>query len=106
MMSKRETTKWYWRRVIYLVAGAAIGVTVMLLPALVHTMMGSVSPFNLEPTAPSVFSLEPPTSPIDIVVEFIWLALPAIFVILVLYWVAGRRTRWTGYNDAVKWTRR
>ena len=78
----------------------------MLLPALLHNIMGPVSPFNQELLDPHVFSAQTISNPIDALYEFIWLALPAIFVILVIYWIAGRRTRWSGYDDAVKWTRR
>jgi hypothetical protein len=78
----------------------------MLLPWLVHIMMGPVSPFLHGLTDMEILSAQAISSPLDAVYEFIWLALPAIFVILVLYWVAGRRTRWSGYDDAVKWTRR
>ena len=78
----------------------------MILPALVHTMMGPASPFIRGLTDPEFLSAQTIDTPIDVIYEFIWLALPAIFVILVLYWVAGRRTRWEGYNNAVKWARR
>ncbi len=78
----------------------------MILPWLVHSMMGPVSPFLQELTNPEILSTQMIISPFDAVYEFIWLALPAIFVILVLYWVAGRRTRWSGYDEAVKWSRR
>lgn len=78
----------------------------MILPALVHTMIGPASPFTEGLTDERLFSSELIISPVDAIAEFLWLALPAIFVILVLYWVAGRRTRWSGNDDAVKWSRR
>ena len=78
----------------------------MMLPFIVHTTMGPVSPFNRVLTEPDVYSSLTILSPYDAIVELVWLGLPAIFVILVLYWVVGRRTRWSGYDDAVKWTRR
>jgi hypothetical protein len=78
----------------------------MLLPFLVHTMMGPISPLNSVTSGSDVYSSETILSPFDVLAELAWLGLPAIFVILVLYWVAGRRTRWSGYDDAVKWTRR
>ena len=68
--------------------------------------MGPVSPFNRVLIEPDVYSSLTILSPYDVIVELVWLGLPAIFVILVLYWVVGRRTRWSGYDDAVKWTRR
>jgi hypothetical protein len=102
-LSKREPKKRYWRREIYLIAGICVGITVMLLPALVHNMMGVASPFL---TDSGIFASETIQSPIDAILEFIWLALPAIFVVLVLTWIASRRTRWSGYDEAVKWTRR
>ena len=68
--------------------------------------MGPVSPFNRVLIEPDVYSSLTILSPYDAIVELVWLGLPAIFVILVLYWVVGRRTRWSGYDDAVKWTRR
>ncbi|MFX1565994.1 MAG: hypothetical protein ACFFCH_08400 [Promethearchaeota archaeon] len=105
-MTKHKPTKRYRRRVIYLVTGIVIGIAVMILPWLVHSMMGPVSPFLQELTNPEILSTQMIISPFDAVYEFIWLALPAIFVILVLYWVAGRRTRWSGYDEAVKWSRR
>ena len=78
----------------------------MMLPFLVHSTMGPASPFTREQYTSDVFEAQIILSPYDALVEIAWLALPAIFVILVLYWVAGRRTRWSGYNDAVKWARR
>ena len=105
-MSKQKPKRRNRRREVYLVTGIAIGIAVMILPALVHTMMGSASPFLGGMTDPAVLSSQIIESPLDVLYEFIWLALPAIFVILVLYWVAGRRTRWEGYDNAVKWARR
>jgi hypothetical protein len=78
----------------------------MMLPILVHATMGPASPFNRVLIEPDFYSSQTILSPFDALAELVWLALPAIFVILVLYWVAGRRTRWSGYDDAVKWTRR
>lgn len=78
----------------------------MLFPALVHNMMGPASPFLIGLTDTGILSSEAIHSPFDAILEFIWLALPAIFVILVIYWIVGRRTRWSGYDEAVKWTRR
>ncbi|MFW9935735.1 MAG: hypothetical protein ACFFDU_09595 [Candidatus Thorarchaeota archaeon] len=105
-MSKREPKKRYWRREIYLIAGICVGITVMLLPVLVHNMMGLASPFFTSQTDFRIVASETIQSPIDAILELIWLALPGIFVILVLSWIASRRTRWSGYDEAVKWTRR
>ncbi|MFX1581691.1 MAG: hypothetical protein ACFFCJ_05670, partial [Promethearchaeota archaeon] len=80
-MTKPEQTKQYRRRLIYLMAGIIIGVAVMILPWLVHSMMGPVSPFFGECVNPEFWSAQMIISPLDAVYEFIWLALPAIFVI-------------------------
>jgi hypothetical protein len=106
MVSKRTAKNRYQRRIMYLVGGIIVGITVMILPALVHTMMGPSTPFATELTESWAFSSRTIISPLDAIYEFVWLALPAIFVILVLYWIGGRRTRWSGYDDAIKWTRR
>lgn len=105
-MTPNKTRKWYKRREVYLVAGIAIGIVVMTMPALVHTMMGTVSPFMLPPATEDTFVHRGTLASIDILAEVMWLALPAIFLILALWWVAGRRQRWKGYDEAVKWTRR
>jgi hypothetical protein len=78
----------------------------MIIPFLIHHMMGPASPFMFALTDPQILSSQIIISPVDAAMEFVWLALPAIFIILVLYWLAGRRTRWKGYDEAVKYTRK
>ena len=105
-MTKSVSRKWHQRRELYLIAGIAIGITLMALPALTHLALGPVSPFERTDTfsVPSGSGLE--SSPIDAVVELFWITLPAIFFILALYWFIGRRRRWAGHETAVKWSRR
>ncbi len=105
-MIANKIRKWYKRREMYLVAGIVIGIAVMTIPALVHTMMGLESPFEIAPPISDSFAERGALSSIDVIAEVIWLALPAIFLILALWWVTGRRGRWKGYDEAVKWTRR
>jgi hypothetical protein len=105
MVSKEASKKRYRRKILYPVAGIAIGITVMILPFLVHHMMGPVSPFIHGLTDPQILSSQTIVSPIDAAVEFVWLILPAIVVILLIFWISGRRTRWKGYDEAVKYTR-
>ena len=105
-MTKQVLSKRNRRREIYLVAGIFFGIAVMMLPFLVHSTMGPASPFAREHVPSDVYGAQTTLSTYDALAEIAWLALPAIFVILVLYWVAGRRTRWSGYDDAVKWSRR
>ncbi len=78
----------------------------MIIPALVHTLMGPTSPFGFSTAVPTFTEATAIISPLDLVYELILLAIPAIFIVIVIYWIAGRRSSWAGYNEAVKWTRR
>ncbi|TRO50792.1 hypothetical protein E2P61_07755 [Candidatus Bathyarchaeota archaeon] len=106
MVSKGAAKKRYRRQILYSVAGIAIGITVMILPFVVHHMMGPASPFIQGLTDPQILSSETIVSPLDAAVEFVWLVLPAIVVILLIFWISGQRIRWKGYDEAVKYTRR
>ncbi|MFX1319369.1 MAG: hypothetical protein ACFE9O_09525 [Promethearchaeota archaeon] len=105
-MSKGTVKQRYRRQILYLLAGIAIGITVMILPFLVHYMMGAASPFIQGLTDPQILSSQTIVSPLDAAVEFAWLILPAIVVILLIFWISGRRIRWKGYDEAVKYSRR
>lgn len=105
-MTNRTPRKWYRRRELYLVAGIVVGISIMIVPALVHTTMGPTSPFGAVVSPPDRFESQIIMTPVDLIAEFIWLTLPAIFLILAIYWIFGRRSRWAGYDEAVKWARR
>jgi hypothetical protein len=102
-MVTRKTVPWFRRRETYLVAGVVMGIIVMAMPAIIHVVLGPQSPFRdyngtpYLPTEPSLFEL---------VAEIVWLILPALIILFFLYWIVTRRTRWAGYEEAVKWIRR
>ena len=104
-MTKQPPEKRNRRREVSLVAGIIIGVTLLTIPFMVHLMMGETSPFIQNRVEPSVYGDITITSPLDVVIELFWLVLPAIFVILALFWIVRRRRRWSGYDEAVKWMR-
>ncbi|MFX0167847.1 MAG: hypothetical protein ACFE89_09055 [Candidatus Hodarchaeota archaeon] len=104
-MTNQKLRKWYQRREVYLIAGIAIGITLMMMPAITHLALGPTSPF-LEDNREWFVSGETIASPIDAATELLWIALPAIFFVVALYWIVGRRRRWAGYDSAVKWSRR
>ena len=104
-MTKPVSRKWYQRREVYLIAGIVLGITLMALPALTHRAYGPVSPFVAEYSEPT-FGRAELSTPIDALVELFWLVLPAIFFVIALYWIVGRRRRWAGHDSAVKWSRR
>jgi len=56
----------------------------MMLPFLVHSTMGPASPFAREHVPSDVYGAQTTLSTYDALAEIAWLALPAIFVILVL----------------------
>jgi uncharacterized membrane protein YccF (DUF307 family) len=93
------------RRELYLIAGIIVGVTLITIPFIVHLLMGQISPFTITLAERPSYRELAITSPLDVVIEVFWLVLPAIFVILALYWIVNRRKRWAGYNEAVKWAR-
>jgi hypothetical protein len=91
-------------------AGAVVGIAIMLAPALILAAfpwpvgLGSFSRESGFLWGP--FAAYAPASPLDAVVEVVWLVLPALVVILALYWLAAHRTNWAGQDEAAKWSRR
>jgi hypothetical protein len=104
-VTKPGSRKWYQRREVYLIAGITIGITLMALPAFSHLILGTTSPFE-RTYSDLTFSSELMSSPFDALIEIFWITLPAIFFVVALYWIAGRRRRWAGHDTAVKWSRR
>lgn len=104
-MTKHSPVKRNTRRELYLIAGIIFGVTLIAIPFIVHLMMGQTSPFIITLAERPTYEVLGIASPLDVVIEIFWLLLPGIFVILALYWIVHRRRRWSGYNEAVKWTR-
>jgi hypothetical protein len=49
---------------------------------------------------------EPAPGPVDLTNNLLWLLLPAFIIASILYFLFSRRTRWAGYDEAVKWIRR
>ena len=45
-------------------------------------------------------------APGDLTLNLLWLLLPAFIIASILYFLFSRRTRWAGYDEAVKWIRR
>jgi hypothetical protein len=78
----------------------------MIIPALYHVSMGPLSPFMRVFTEPDIMALQTIRTPIDAIIEVLWLIVPIILLIIVLYVLGGRRSRWAGYDEAVKLTRR
>lgn len=97
---------WYRRREAYLAAGVVLGIVVMAMPAIIHLALGPQSPFiRTHPSEPPS-EVTPESSLFEVVGEIFWLIFPALAIIFFLYWIATRRTRWAGYEEAVKWIRR
>lgn len=98
------------RRTIYLLTGVVLGIVIMVAPALLLLALpqalwqSNLRSQFLEGTG--AYGAFPTASPIDIFIEVLWLVLPALIVILALYWLAVHRTRWAGYDEAAKWSRR
>ncbi len=44
--------------------------------------------------------------PVDLTGDLLMLLIPAFIIATVLYLLFSRRTRWAGYDEAVKWIRR
>jgi len=78
----------------------------MITPALFHASMGSYSPLMPAWSDREVFGSQIIPTPLDVIIELFWLVVPIILLIIVLYILGGRRTRWAGYDEAVKLTRR
>ncbi|MFX1491323.1 MAG: hypothetical protein ACFFBU_03630 [Promethearchaeota archaeon] len=104
-MTTQHPEKRNRRRELYLVAGIIFGVTILGIPFIVHLIMGETSPFIQSVEEPRIYENIALTSPLDVVIEVVWLVIPALFVILALYWIVRRRRRWSGYDEAVKWMR-
>jgi len=106
-VSKQTSKKRNRRRELYLIAGLVVGICLMITPALFHASMGFFSPIRLLPawSEPEVFG-SGIIGPLDVIIELFWLVVPIIFLIIVLYVLGGRRTRWAGYDEAIKLTRR
>ncbi len=106
-MSKQTQKKRNRRRELYLLAGLVVGICLMITPALFHASTGFLSPMEPPPawSEHEVFG-GGIISPLDVIIELFWLVVPIIFLIIVLYVLGGRRTRWAGYDEAVKLTRR
>jgi hypothetical protein len=106
-VSKQISKKRNRRRELYLIAGLVVGICLMITPALFHASMGSFSPIRTPPawSEPEVFGSGIIT-PLDVIIELFWLVVPIIFLIIILYILGGRRTRWAGYDEAVKLPRR
>ena len=105
-MSKQTSKKRNRRRELYLIAGLVVGICLMITPALFHVSMGTFSPIRTTWSDPEVFGTGAIVTPLDVIIELFWLVVPIIFLIIVLYILGGRRTRWAGYDEAVKLTRR
>ena len=105
-MSKQISKKRNRRRELYLIAGLVVGISLMITPALFHVSMGSFSPIRTTWSDPDVFDTGIIVTPLDVIVELLLIVVPIIFLIIVLYILGGRRTRWAGYDEAVKLTRR
>lgn len=104
-MSKQTSKKRNRRRELYLIVGLVVGICLMITPVLFHVSMGTFSPIMSTWTAGEVFG-GGIISPLDVIIELFWLVVPIIFLIIVLYVLGGRRTRWAGYDEAIKLTRR
>lgn len=105
-MSKQTPKKWNRRRELYLIAGLVVGIFLMITPALFHASMGTFSPPPSSWSGSEVFGSGTIVTPLDVIIELFWLVIPIIFLIIVLYVLGGRRTRWAGYDEAVKLIRR
>jgi uncharacterized membrane protein len=105
-VSKHTQKKRNRRRELYLIAGLVVGICLMITPALFHASMGSLSPFMPSYIDSEVFESQTIPTPLDAIIELLWLVVPIILLIIILYILGGRRTRWAGYDEAVKLTRR
>jgi hypothetical protein len=98
------------RHTIYLLTGVVLGIAVMAAPSLLllalpQTLWQRSVPLQFL-AGWGVYGVSAAASPLDVLVEVLWLVLPALIVILALYWLAVHRTHWAGYDEAAKWSRR
>ncbi len=105
-MSNKTSKKRNRRRELYLIAGLVVGISLMITPALFHATMGSLSPLWRVYTEGEFLVPSVVVSPLDAIIELVLLVVPIVFLIIVLYILGGRRTRWAGYDEAIKLTRR
>lgn len=98
------------RRTIYLLAGVVMGFAIMVAPALFLVTFPQARGLWAVPLqffqGTGVYDAYADVSPFAVFIEVLWLVLPALIVILALYWLAVHRTRWAGYDEAAKWSRR
>jgi len=98
------------RRTIYLLTGVVLGIVFMVTPALLLLALPQqLQQWNLRSQfleGTGAYGAFPVASPLDFFIEVLWLVLPALIVIFALYWLAVHRTRWAGYDEAAKWSRR
>ena len=97
------------RRTTYLLAGLVLGIAIMVGPALLLSLFSGQSGAGWASQDAVILALRgalPSVSPLEVVIEVVWLVLPALIIILALYWLAIHRTHWAGYDEAAKWSRR
>ncbi len=92
------------RRTLYLVVAILLGICIMAVPALLNLILG---PLFIQ-AGNGVYGGEPyaEPAPVDLTGDLLWLLIPAFIIASVLYMLFSRRTRWAGYDEAVKWIRR
>jgi hypothetical protein len=92
----------------HLLGGLVLGIVIMVGPALLLNLFSFAGRVYVTgESLPARFDgALMAASPLEVVIEVVWLVLPALIIILALYWLAIRRTRWAGYDEAVKWSRR
>ena len=97
------------RRTTYLLAGLVLGIAIMVGPALLLNLLSSERLAywaSQEGLIRGLLGAPPSASPLEVVIEVVWLVLPALIIVLALYWLAINRTHWAGYDEAAKWSRR
>jgi hypothetical protein len=96
------------RRTTYLLAGLVLGIAIMVGPALLLSLLPiRLDTYLWQSGLPARFD-DPlaSVSPLAVVIEVLWLILPALTIILALYWLAVHRTRSPGYDEAAKLSHR
>ncbi len=84
----------------------------MLIPSFLYFLLGPYFPSSDTITLPAGGGGfygggdEDDPSPVDVTGDIIWLFIPAFVIAAILYFLLARRTRWAGYDEAVKWMRR
>jgi hypothetical protein len=93
--------------------GIILGVSIMLIPSFLYILLGPYFPAPDQPLLPAEGGgfyggggVDDEPSPVDVTGDIIWLFLPAFIIAAILYFLLARRTRWAGYDEAVKWIRR